>query len=408
MVLLEVLAQAAEDPNPNPAAWRMITKIAYFVGLLGTFGGTLAYVLVLRPILARSSVDPADREVLQRRAALVLAAIGTFFLVALYFQLAGKGARIKGKEIPYSEAVQPGRVIDYITSSPGKGEWISAGAMAAIQYALWGISAIVLILLWKSSLRRRIAGLALTSYVICFIAYAVTWVPTNPGKSTFDSVLGSFIDHIHVLSVSTWVGGIAMLVLVATAYRRLTPAAGAVWAQIWSRFSIVALTAVGGMVVSGSWLAWKYVGGISDLFTTEFGRFFLAKISLVGTMILIGAINEFVLMPRIAKARAAGAEGSVFRLAARTFPKLVAVESILALGVLFVLTFLTGSARAESGSEEPTVDGGIIMVGVMLIIVVTISFVATAKISKRLGQGAVSEPDAPAADLASSGAGRGQ
>ncbi|MCI2416907.1 CopD family protein [Saccharopolyspora sp. K220] len=401
-MLLQVLSQlAAEDPNPAPEAWRIITKIAYFVGLIGTFGGTLLYVLVVSPVLARSSVNPGDRDVLRRRAALVLAAIGTWFLVALYFQLAGKGARIKGHEIPYSEAVRPGRVIDYLTAPAQDGEWISVGAEAALQYGLWALSAVVLIFLWKSSLHRNTSRIASAGYVIAFIAYAVTWVPTDPSASTFDSVLGSILDHVHVLSVSTWVGGIATLTLVATAYRGLTAGAGGVWAQIWSRFSIVALTAVGGMVVSGSWLAWKYVGGIGALLTTEFGRFLLVKLSLVGTMVTIGAVNEFILMPRIAHARAAGAEGSVFRLAVRVFPRIVAVEAVLGLGVLFVLTFLTGSARAEIGSEEPVVDGGVITVGLLLIAIVAISFVTTAKISNRLGRPA-STPEATPADLAGS------
>ncbi|WP_146615889.1 copper resistance D family protein [Nonomuraea aridisoli] len=386
-MLSQALSQlAAADPNPDPAAWRIITKIAYFAGLIGTFGGTLLYVLVLHPVLTRSPVAAADRDVLRRRAALILAAVGTWFLVSLYFQLAGKGARVKGQEIPYSEAVLPGRVLAYLTAPAKAGEWMSTGAQAAIQYGLWALSAVVLILLWRSRLHTRVTQVAGAAYVIAFVAYAVTWVPTDPGAETFDSVLGSVLDHVHVLSVSTWVGGIAGLALLATAHRRLSPGAGAVWARIWSRFSVVALAAVGGMVVSGSWLAWKNVGGPGDLLTTEFGRFLLVKLVLVGTMVAIGALHEFVLMPRIGRAQAAGEEGSVFRLAVRVFPRLVAVEAVLGLGVLVVLTFLTGSARAESGSAEPVVSGGVIMVGVLLIAVVVTSFVTTAKISARLGR----------------------
>lgn len=392
-MLSQVLSELlAADPNPAPAAWRIITKIAYFVGLIGTFGGTLLYVLVLNPLLARSQVNTSDRDLLRRRAALILAAIGTWFLVALYFQLAGKAARIKGQEIPYSEAVLPGRVLDYLTAPARPGEWMSVGAQAALQYGLWALSAVALVLLWRSGLHRHTTRIAGTSYVLAFVAYAVTWVPTDPSSETFDSVLDSVLDHVHVLSVSTWVGGVATLALLSAAHRGLTPGAGAVWAQIWSRFSIVALTAVGGMVVSGSWLAWKYVGGIGDLFTTEFGRFLLVKLVLVGTMIALGGVNEFILMPRIARARAAGEEGSVFRLAVRVFPRIVALESALGLGVLVVLTFLTGSARAESGSEEPVVDGGVIMVGLLLIAALATSFVTTAKVSDRLARSG-SEPE---------------
>jgi copper transport protein len=399
-VLSQVLTQlAAADPNPTPAPWRVITMVAYFIGLIGTFGGSLIYVLVVRPVLARPSVAPADCAVLRRRAALTLAAIGTWFLIGLYLQLAGKAARVKGEEIPYSEAVLPPKLLAYLMKPAEPGEWMSVGAQAAIQYATYAVAAVVLILLWNSRLHPHTGRVAGAAYVVAFLAYAVTWVPTDPAAATFDSVLDGVMNHVHVLAVSTWVGGIATLALLATVHRRLTPHAGALWGQIWSRFSILALTAVGCMVVSGSWLAWKYVGSIGDLFTTEFGRLLLLKVSLVATMVAIGGVNEMLLMPRIAKARAAGADGSVFRLAVRVFPRLVAVESVLGLGVLFVLAFLTGSARAETGSETPVVDGGVITVGLVLIAAVAISLVTTAKISDRLGRTGGAPTATAAADL---------
>ncbi|GAA1223747.1 copper resistance D family protein [Pseudonocardia alaniniphila] len=399
-MLSQVLTQlAAADPNPTPAPWRVITMVVYFVGLFGTFGGSLAYVLVVGPVLARPSVAPADRDVLRRRAALTLAAIGTWFLIGLYLQLAGKAARVKGEEIPFSEAVLPPKLLAYLMKPAQPGEWMSIGAQTTVQYATWAVSAALLILLWSSRLHPRTGRVAGAAYVVAFLAYAVTWLPTDPTAETFDSVLDGVMNHVHVLAVSTWVGGIATLALLAAVHRRLTPHAGVVWGQIWSRYSVVALTAVGCMVVSGSWLAWKYVGSIGDLVTTEFGRLLLVKVSLVSTMVAIGGVNEFLLMPRIARARAAGADDSVFRLAVRVFPRLVAVESILGVGVLFVLAFLTGSARAETGSETPVVDGGVITVGLVLIAAVAISLVTTAKISDRLIGGPTA---ATTADLAGS------
>jgi putative copper export protein len=402
-VLSQVLTQlAAADPNPTPAPWRVVTMVVYFVGLIGTFGGSLVYVLVVRPVLARPSVAEADRDVLRRRAALTLAAIGTWFLIGLYLQLAGKAARVKGEEIPFSEAVLPPKLLAYLMKPAQPGEWMSVGAQTTTQYATWAVAAALLILLWNSRLHPHTGRVAGAAYVVAFLAYAVTWLPTDPAAETFDSVLDGVMNHVHVLAVSAWVGGIATLAVLVAAHRRLTPDAGAVWGQIWSRFSVVALTAVGCMVVSGSWLMWKYVGSIGDLFTTEFGRLLLLKISLVATMVAIGGVNEFLLMPRIAKARAAGADGSVFRLAVRVFPRLVAVESVLGLGVLFVLAFLTGSARAETGSETPVVDSGVITVGLVLIAAVTISLVTTAKISHRPVRPGGAPTSITAADLAGS------
>ena len=153
-----------------------------------------------------------------------------------------------------------------------------------------------------------------------FVAWSVTAVPTELGKTTVDSVADGLIDRVHVLAVSAWVGGIAMLALLAiTSHRYLTPAGAEVWARLWPRFSIVALVAVGCVLVSGAWLSWKHLGSPSELFDTSFGRVLLLKVSLVAVMIAVGAINEFLLLPRIARVRAAGAAGSVFRLAVRVF-----------------------------------------------------------------------------------------
>jgi copper transport protein len=377
--------------NPTPAPWRVITKMAYFAGLIGTIGATMLYLLVLRPVLKRPSVDPADRGVLERRACLLLAVTGTWFLVALYFQLAGKAARVKGTEIPYGRALEPASIGKYVAVPAKSGEWLSTGAQTLVQYLLWAASAVVLMLLWSPRLRAHLTAIAASGLVLSFVAYQVTLLPTDFGKETLDGLVDGLLDHLHVFAVSTWVGGIATLVVLATARRRLTRGAGATWAQLWTRFSTVALCAVGCLLISGLYLAWSFVGSPGELFTTSFGRFLLVKVSLVATMILVGALNEFVLMPRIARARAAGDEGSVFRLAVRVFPGLVAVEVLLAVGVLFVLSFLTGSARVEAGDADPTLSGGIVGIGALLAVLLAVSFVTTAKVSERLSRPAATE-----------------
>lgn len=390
-----LLAQVpAAVANPAPALWRIVTKMAYFAGLIGTIGATMLHLLVLRPVLKRHSVDEADRAVLHRRTSLLLAVAGTWFLVALYFQIAGKAARVKGVEIPYGKALQPGSIGNYATVPAKKGEWISTGAQTLTQYLLWAASAIVLMLLWSPRVRAHLTAVAASALALNFVAYQVTLLPTDFSKETADTLVDGLLDHTHVSAVSTWVGGIAALVVLATARRRLTPRAGATWAQIWTRFSTVALCAVGCLLISGLYLAWSLVGSPGELLTTSFGRFLLVKVCLVATMIGVGALNEFLLMPRIARARTAGEEGSVFRLALRVFPGLVTVEVVLAVGVLFVLSFLTGSARVEAGEPDPTLSGGIVGIGVLLAVLLAISFVTTAKVSERLSRSAAPVPAA--------------
>jgi copper transport protein len=372
--------------NPLPAAWRLISEMAYFIGLIGAIGSTMLYLLVLRPVLRRPTVAATDRAVLHRRANLVMAVIGTWFLVALYFQIAGKAARIKGKSIPYGEALLPGKVGAYVNVPAKHGEWISTGHLALIQYALWGLGALLLMLLWSQRLRTHTTGIALAALAATFLAHQVTLLPTDFAKETSFNLVDLLFNHLHVFAVSTWVGGIGTLIALVTARRGLSARGGVAWAQIWTRFSTLALTAVGTILISGLFLAWTFVGRPGELFTTSFGAFLLIKVSLVATMILIGGANEFWLMPRIARARAEGADASVFRLAVKVFPGLVGAEVALGVCVIFVLTFLSGSARDQAGDPDPTISGGIVGIGVLLIVLVAVAFVTTAKVSDRLSR----------------------
>jgi copper transport protein len=382
-----VRALFAASANPAPTPWRIVTKMAFFIGLIGAFGGSLLHGLVLAPVLSRTSVDPGDRAVLRRRATVLLGGIGIWFLMALYFQMASVVAR-KGTPIPYGDALSPDRIWQYLTASAQPGQTISTGLEAALQYGLWAVAALLLVILLVPRLGAYVDALAWMSAGTTFVAWSVTAVPTELGKTTVDSVADGLIDHVHVVAVSAWVGGIAMLALLAiTSHRHLTPAGAEVWARLWPRFSIVALVAVGCVLVSGAWLSWKHLGSPSELFDTSFGRVLLLKVSLVAVMIAVGAINEFLLMPRIARARAAGAAGSVFRLAVRVFPRLVALEALLALGVLFVLSFLTGSGRTEAGDDpDPMATGTVVALGVVLAAVIAVSFTATTKVSARLSR----------------------
>jgi hypothetical protein len=65
--------------NPAPPLWRVVTKIAHYVGLITTFGGAVTYLLVLR----RPAVPGPDRALLRRRFSVIMAIAGLWHLVAL-------------------------------------------------------------------------------------------------------------------------------------------------------------------------------------------------------------------------------------------------------------------------------------------------------------------------------------
>ncbi len=176
-------------------------------------------------------------------------------------------------------------------------------------------------------------------------------------------------------------GGLASLVSLSRARHSLGQHAALWWARIWQRFSILALTTVAAIIISGCWLAWKHVGGPAELVTTMYGRFLLVKLLLVLTLILSGAYNEFLLTPRVARAHAAGDIGEGFALTLSRFPAVVTVEAALGVGVLLVVPFLAGSARAQAGDgAAPPVDGTILALGLVLVASRTTSFYAAHRV----------------------------
>ncbi|WP_329460966.1 hypothetical protein [Streptomyces sp. NBC_01431] len=56
-----------------------------------------------------------------------------------------------------------------------------------------------------------------------------------------------------------------VLAALATSRGRLSENAGPLWADLWRRFSLVALICVGAVLTSGLWMSWKHVGTIGQL-----------------------------------------------------------------------------------------------------------------------------------------------
>jgi copper transport protein len=385
--MIYLLAQAvpAAVANPTPPAWRVLSKAGYFIGWIGVIGGTVLHLAVLRPVLSRHAADATDRAVLERRHALLLAGTGTFFLVALYFQLAGVIARSKtaaNHQVSYSHALNLMAIWRYVTSPATSSHRISAGAMAGIQYGLWAIAAIVLMLLWAPRIRAQLTRVTALALAITLLAHQLSLLPNN--SLSLDDAVGMVANHVHVIAVSVWIGGVAGLVALARARNDLSSSAGVLWAQLWSRFGTVALIAVGCIVISGLYMAWELVGSPAELLTTKFGNILLVKIAMVAAAVLIGACHEFVVLPRMAHARASGARGPLFVLALRTAPLLAATEAALGTGALLAMTFLNGSARTQAGDGPAALSRNVVGLGVLLVVVLAGSFAITAKLSERL------------------------
>jgi putative copper resistance protein D len=107
-------------------------------------------------------------------------------------------------------------------------------------------------------------------------------------------------DAVHLLAAGVWLGGLpAFVLLLWTASRRRKPDWDEFTIQATKRFSSLATLAVGALVVTGILNSWNLLGGLRDLWTTNYGRLIGFKIVLLAAMLAIAIVNKFHLTPRL-------------------------------------------------------------------------------------------------------------
>jgi len=97
---------------------------------------------------------------------------------------------------------------------------------------------------------------------------------------------------LHQLGAIMWIGGLAHL----TALRRLTHEntwAGEDWPELLTRFSPLAMLSVAILVTTGTYLAFRYIGSLGGFVGTAYGAMVLTKMAMLGSMLLLGAMNFF-------------------------------------------------------------------------------------------------------------------
>ncbi|MFI9103509.1 copper resistance D family protein [Streptomyces fildesensis] len=375
---------AASAGYTTPPLYRILTKSGHFLGLCGAIGATTTYVATIRPALRAPENEPGDIEVLRRRTSLYLAWAGVVLLVAGYFQLAGRVAKAD-KHIAFGDAMAPGRIRDFLRAPAGKDAWVAQGTLYLVQNVVLVVASAVLIALFVPRVRRHLNALALTALPLSLAVTLIAGTPATAPKDA-DHVLDPILDQMHIISGTVWIGGLALLSVLAGARSRLSGNAGVLWADLWRRFSLVAMVCVGAVLTSGLWMSWKHVGGLGQLWTTGYGFALLIKILLVLAMVVAGGVNQFWLMPRIAQARRADSSTSLLHLTLRHFPKVVWVEVALGVAVLAVMPFLTGSARSQAGSPQAVSSGSIFAAGAALVLTLAASFWITVRVSDGLAR----------------------
>jgi copper transport protein len=179
------------------------------------------------------------------------------------------------------------------------------------------------------------------------VALALTAALGGHSASYSPSGLLVAVDTVHVLSMSAWLGGLAvLLVVVPLAVRALGRGERApLLAGVAGRFSRLATIAVALLLLTGIVQSVALVGSVEAFFDTAYGRLVLAKIALFAGLISLGAYNQRRLLPRLRRVEGGGEEPE---RAAALLRRSVAFEVMLALVVLGVASVLVATEPAVS------------------------------------------------------------
>jgi copper transport protein len=148
-----------------------------------------------------------------------------------------------------------------------------------------------------ASRRARLVAGAVWSALT--IGLATTWAVADHAGTGIQVPLAVPSDVIHLTAAAIWTGGLATLVTIVLrrpespgatrrTERRRYQAATAEAARAVSRFSPIALGCVGAIVATGTYQAWRGVGGWGALFETTYGQLLLVKIGAMCALVGLG------------------------------------------------------------------------------------------------------------------------
>jgi copper resistance protein D len=215
---------------------------------------------------------------------------------------------------------------------------------------------------------RRILGAALALGIAASVSL------TGHAADWGDVSLTAALDWAHVVAATSWTGGLLVLVsLVLPAAPRWPPA---LLPAVMRRFSTLAATCLAIVVLTGAYRAWVELPTAAALWRTTYGRFLGIKVLLVLALIWGGAVNRYLVLPRLGARRPTGLAARMFRLgrlapigparARRAAPAArlrarVLYEVAVALAVFWCTAMLVeatparhaGHAAHAAASEEP-------------------------------------------------------
>ena len=325
---------------------------------LATALDLLALVTCLGTLSCRVWVVPppgaeADTPVLPPRRAALWRLLGGC-LVALTVSSAGEllGRTLTMSGLPLAML---GRTLPTVLLRTHYGRvWFARLGALALLWLGWGVG------------RRRLHVQAIPAGMLVVGGLlALTRSLSGHAADWGDVRLPVLMDWLHLLAGGLWGGGLLALAraVLPGARRDLAPPRTCL-AAIARRFATLASLALGVVLLTGVANARVQVGTVRALWATPYGRTLLAKLFLVGLVLLLGAVNHYLYVPllqqwagrRVAAGWLLGAVPTRWTTSAgpqvaQHWRRTVGVEGLVLLGVLLCTVWLLHSPPARSPSH---------------------------------------------------------
>jgi copper resistance protein D len=129
---------------------------------------------------------------------------------------------------------------------------------------------------------------------------SLAWAGHGAADSGVEGAVHLAADILHLVAAAAWVGALVPLAVLLRAVRHdKSEAAVALARAAVARFSSLGIASVGTLVVTGAVNTWVLAGSVAALLDTDYGRLLLAKVALFLVMLSFGAINRLWLTPRL-------------------------------------------------------------------------------------------------------------
>jgi copper transport protein len=212
-----------------------------------------------------------------------------------------------------------------------------AGRAGAVELALTLALAVITL-----AAPRGGTGRALT--ITLAVALLIAGAFAGHGAAAEPAALAVAGHALHLVSLAAWVGGLGYFATLFWTARRDAERLPALAAAL-PRFSLAATAAVGGLAVTGLYLARLHLTQPRELLTTPYGTVLLAKLGVVALMLALAAHHRFVVQRRLARAPDP-------RVAHR-FARTVRVEAGAGLAALLLGAVLGSTAPPPPAAAEP-------------------------------------------------------